>query len=140
MIKSLPNWLKLTFAGVRTVSFRFCPVRARSLCQVRTSAAKTAGAAASTAENKTSLRNETILVGSTPKKLADRTPFASNFTHVGNKSRPPSATISHSAKRSAPFDSSHRRTRFCFPDRRKRDRRRRRDGRRTTLIFQKSLA
>src|SRR5439155_13477561 len=140
MTKSLPNWLKLTFAGVRMVSFRFCPVLARSLYQVRTSTAKMAGAAASTAENKPSFRNEIILAGSTLKKLADRTPFANNFTHVGNKSHPPSATIFHSAKRFVPFDSSHRRTRFCFRHRQKRDRRQRRDDRMMMSIFQKSFA
>src|ERR1700733_828225 len=33
----MPNCFPLTFAGVRTVSFRFAPVRARSLCCVSTS-------------------------------------------------------------------------------------------------------
>src|SRR5207253_9352720 len=95
MTKTLPNWLKLTFAGVRMVSFRFCPVRARSLCQVRTSTAKMAGAAASTAENKPSFRNEIILAGSTLKKLADRTPSPHHLTHAPHTPPPPSATLLH---------------------------------------------
>src|SRR5271170_2000199 len=33
---NFPNWVEFTFEGVRIVSFRFCPVRAMSLCAVRT--------------------------------------------------------------------------------------------------------
>src|SRR5579859_3230672 len=33
----MPNWLVFTFAGVRVVSFKLAPVRALSLCCVKTS-------------------------------------------------------------------------------------------------------
>src|SRR6202158_3186658 len=78
-MKSLPNWLKLMFAGVRIVSLKFWPVRALSLCQVRTSPAKIVGTKVISARNETRFRRETESTGSTPKKVACHTPAANEF-------------------------------------------------------------